>query len=117
MGSVFCMYPTFTYVAGGIALAMWCMACATTVSLFANRILIIAFHEYADVIEKKLAYSSILFSLSYGTYMLVFTPTICYNSVWISWIPDPLSESKPSNESAEMVIFEKIKRITVPITV
>ncbi|KAF1756349.1 hypothetical protein GCK72_012802 [Caenorhabditis remanei] len=102
LGSVFCMYPTFTYVAGSFALAMWCMACATTVSLFANRILSIAFHEYADVIEKRLAYFSIVFSISYGFYMFMFTPTICYNSVWISWIPDPLSELTPSEKAADM---------------
>ncbi|UMM26592.1 hypothetical protein L5515_010227 [Caenorhabditis briggsae] len=102
LGSVFCMYPTFTYMAGSFGLAMWCMACATTVSLFANRILSIAFHEYADVIEKKLAYFSICFSISYGLYMFFFTPSICYNSVWISWIPDPLSEMVPSEAATQM---------------
>ncbi|CCH63905.1 Serpentine Receptor, class T [Caenorhabditis elegans] len=102
MGTVFCMYPTFTYVAGGIALNTWCMACAATMSLFSNRIISIGFRKYADVIEKKLAYTSISFVLFYGFYIYWFTPTIVYNSVFMAWIPDPLSEEVPSEEAAAM---------------
>ncbi|UMM26604.1 hypothetical protein L5515_010236 [Caenorhabditis briggsae] len=131
IGSVFCMYPTFTYVAGGFVLNIglaskffesdfskflqklledlifilpdtWCMACAATVSLFANRIISIGFREYADVIEKKLAYSSIAFVLFYGFYIYYFTPSIVYNSDIMAWLPDPLSEDVPSPEAAAM---------------
>ncbi|CAO4372428.1 unnamed protein product [Caenorhabditis nigoni] len=102
IGSVFCMYPTFTYVAGGFVLNTWCMACAATVSLFANRIISIGFREYADVIEKKLAYSSIAFVLLYGFYIYYFTPSIAYNSDIMAWLPDPLSEDVPSPEAAAM---------------
>ncbi|EGT35542.1 hypothetical protein CAEBREN_11420 [Caenorhabditis brenneri] len=102
IGSVFCMYPTFTYLAGGIALAAWCMACAATVSLFANRVISIAFREYADAIEKKLAYSSIAFILIYGIFIYVFTPTVCYNSAIMAWIASPLSEEHPSPEADKM---------------
>ncbi|KAF1756291.1 hypothetical protein GCK72_012744 [Caenorhabditis remanei] len=102
LGSVFCMYPTFTYLAGGIALVTWCMACAATVSLFANRVISIAFREYADAIEKKLAYSSIVFIFSYGSFMYVFTPTVCYNSAIMAWIASPLSEEFPSTAADKM---------------
>ncbi|CAO4372349.1 unnamed protein product [Caenorhabditis nigoni] len=101
IGSVFCMYPTFTYLAGGIALVSWCMACAATVSLFANRVISIAFREYADAIEKKLAYSSIAFIFLYGAFIYIFTPTVCYNSVIMAWIANPLSEEFPSAEADE----------------
>ncbi|PIC31626.1 hypothetical protein B9Z55_012265 [Caenorhabditis nigoni] len=142
IGSVFCMYPTFTYLAGGIALVYyflispigaeiiklnvdgsegllleeirrfsktsnykitvsWCMACAATVSLFANRVISIAFREYADAIEKKLAYSSIAFIFLYGAFIYIFTPTVCYNSVIMAWIANPLSEEFPSAEADE----------------
>uniref|UniRef100_A0A1I7TD59 G_PROTEIN_RECEP_F1_2 domain-containing protein n=1 Tax=Caenorhabditis tropicalis TaxID=1561998 RepID=A0A1I7TD59_9PELO len=102
VGAVFCMYPRFTYIAGGFALNTWCMACAATLSLFTNRIISIGFREYAGVIEKKLAYSSIAFVLFYGFYIDYFTPTLAYNSDIMAWLPDPLSEEKPSPEAAAM---------------
>ncbi|EGT58476.1 hypothetical protein CAEBREN_21882 [Caenorhabditis brenneri] len=102
IGSVFCMYPTFTYITGGLTLNTWCMACAATVSLFINRIISIGFREYADVVEKKLAYSSIAFVLFYGFYIFYFTPSLAYNSDIMAWLPDPLSEETPSKEAAAM---------------
>ncbi|CAL2038913.1 unnamed protein product [Caenorhabditis brenneri] len=104
IGSVFCMYPTFTYITGGLTLNTWCMACAATVSLFINRIISIGFREYADVVEKKLAYSSIAFVLFYGFYIFYFTPSLAYNSDIMAWLPDPLSEETPSKEAAAMGI-------------
>ncbi|EGT58500.1 hypothetical protein CAEBREN_18187 [Caenorhabditis brenneri] len=80
----------------------WCMACAATVSLFINRIISIGFREYADVVEKKLAYSSIAFVLFYGFYIFYFTPSLAYNSDIMAWLPDPLSEETPSKEAAAM---------------
>ncbi|PIC31627.1 hypothetical protein B9Z55_012265 [Caenorhabditis nigoni] len=77
------------------------MACAATVSLFANRVISIAFREYADAIEKKLAYSSIAFIFLYGAFIYIFTPTVCYNSVIMAWIANPLSEEFPSAEADE----------------
>lgn len=58
-------------------------------SLFSNRIISVGFRKYADVIEKKLAYTSTSFVLLYGFYIYWFTPTIVYNSVFMAWIPDP----------------------------
>ncbi|CAI2352321.1 unnamed protein product [Caenorhabditis sp. 36 PRJEB53466] len=98
-GAVFCTYPTFEYISGGFAINTWCMACAITISLFANRVCSIAFREYADVIEGKLTYTSMFFSVLYGGYILFFTPIICFNSVAMAWLPEPLSEERESPEA------------------
>ncbi|CAB76730.2 Serpentine Receptor, class T [Caenorhabditis elegans] len=98
-GSVFCSYPTFEYIAGGFAINTWCMACAINISLFANRVCSIAFHEYIDVIEGKLTYFCITISAIYGTFILFYTPIICFNSKALAWIPEPLSEIDDSKES------------------
>ncbi|CAI2352324.1 unnamed protein product [Caenorhabditis sp. 36 PRJEB53466] len=101
MGAVFCAYPTFIYIAGGFVLNTWVMACATTICLFLNRIVSIAFNKYADVVEKKMAYASIVFCLSYGFYFIFFTPTLCFNSTIMAWLPDPLAEKVPSPQAAD----------------
>ncbi|EFO98967.1 hypothetical protein CRE_06168 [Caenorhabditis remanei] len=118
-GAVFCTYPTFEYIAGGFAISdyspryeeikififpdTWCMACAINISLFTNRVCSIAFHEYIDVIEGKLTYFSMVISGIYGMYILFFTPIICFNSVALAWISEPLSEREESQEADEMV--------------
>nr|pir hypothetical protein Y57G11C.27 - Caenorhabditis elegans [Caenorhabditis elegans] len=95
VGAVFCMYPTFTYVAGGFVLNTWCMACATTISLFLNRVISIGCRKYADEIEKKIAYISKFLVVSYGSFVFWFTPSLIFNSVFMCWIADPLSETVP----------------------
>ncbi|EGT58488.1 hypothetical protein CAEBREN_32432 [Caenorhabditis brenneri] len=101
-GAVFCTYPTFEYISGGFAINTWCMACAINISLFANRVCSIAFQEYVDVIEGKMAWISMVFSGIYGGYILMFTPVICFNSVAMAWIPEPLSEREQSPEAEDM---------------
>uniref|UniRef100_A0A1I7U4N2 Hexosyltransferase n=3 Tax=Caenorhabditis tropicalis TaxID=1561998 RepID=A0A1I7U4N2_9PELO len=101
VGSVFCVYPTFTYIAGGFAIATWCMSCSVTTSLFLNRVISVAFHGLSNSIEKKLAYICIFFCVFYGFYVLFFTPVVCFNSEWLIWLPDPLSEPIASSEAAD----------------
>ncbi|CAL2039250.1 unnamed protein product [Caenorhabditis brenneri] len=92
VGSVFCMYPTFTYVAGGYKMTTWAMACMATIFLFINRIVSIGLRKQTDFIEKKLAYFSILIVLIYGFYMIIFVPPILFNSNVMGYIPETLSE-------------------------
>ncbi|PIC31787.1 hypothetical protein B9Z55_012362 [Caenorhabditis nigoni] len=80
----------------------WCMACAINIALFANRVCSIAFHEYIDVIEGKMTWISMVVAFVYGMYILFFTPVICFNSVALAWIPEPLSEKEPSEEAEAM---------------
>ncbi|CAO4372423.1 unnamed protein product [Caenorhabditis nigoni] len=101
VGSVFCVYPTFTYIAGGFAIATWCMSCSVTTSLFLNRVISVAFHGLSNSIEKRLAYICICLCVFYGFYVLFFTPVVCFNSEWLIWLPDPLSETKPSDAAAD----------------
>lgn len=88
------------------------MACAINISLFANRVCSIAFHEYIDVIEGKLTYFCITISAIYGTFILFYTPIICFNSKALAWIPEPLSEIDDSKESEKYVMgfLENIER-------
>ncbi|UMM26600.1 hypothetical protein L5515_010232 [Caenorhabditis briggsae] len=101
-GAVFCTYPTFEYIAGGFAINTWCMACAINIALFANRVCSIAFHEYIDVIEGEMTWISMVVAFVYGMYILFFTPVICFNSVALAWIPEPLSEKEPNEEAEAM---------------
>ncbi|EGT45424.1 hypothetical protein CAEBREN_30090 [Caenorhabditis brenneri] len=80
IGSVFCMYPMFTYVAGGYTMTTWAMACMATIFLFINRIVSIGLRKQTDFIKKKLAYFSILIVLIYGFYMIMFVTPILFNS-------------------------------------
>ncbi|CAB70255.1 Serpentine Receptor, class T [Caenorhabditis elegans] len=98
-GAVFCVYPTFIYITGGIALCNWCGACAITVSLFLNRIVSIGLREYADKIEKPMAYISMVFCVIYMFYISFFTTPACFNSLIMAWPSDPLSEKEPSEEA------------------
>ncbi|EFO99677.1 hypothetical protein CRE_23174 [Caenorhabditis remanei] len=75
---------------------------AINISLFTNQVCSIAFHEYIDVIEGKLTYFSMVMSGIYGMYILFFTPIICFNSVALAWISEPLSEREESQEADEM---------------
>ena len=86
---------------GGFAIATWCMSCCVTTSLFLNRVISVAFHGLSNSIEKKLAYICIFLCIFYGFYVLFFTPVVCFNSEWLIWLPDPLSETKPSEQAAE----------------
>ncbi|CAI2352322.1 unnamed protein product [Caenorhabditis sp. 36 PRJEB53466] len=100
-GAVFCSYPTFLYMIGTIALAVWCTSCACTFCLFLNRIVNITLPQYSDVIEAKLAYASILACIFYFFYLVVFTPTVCFNSLIMAWLPDPFSEREQSEAAAD----------------
>ncbi|PIC31790.1 hypothetical protein B9Z55_012363 [Caenorhabditis nigoni] len=99
-GAVFCVYPTFIYICGGIALCTWCGACVITLSLFLNRIVSIGFRDYADVIEKPMAYISMVLSLLYMFYISFFTTPVCFDSLIMAWPLDPLSEKEPSEEAS-----------------
>ncbi|EFO84144.1 hypothetical protein CRE_12415 [Caenorhabditis remanei] len=80
----------------------WCTACAVTVSLLANQVIVTAFGEYDEAIEKKIAYSSLLFIFYSGDLTPPFTPTVCYNSAIMAWIASPLSEEFPSAAADKM---------------
>ncbi|CAP32564.2 Protein CBG13840 [Caenorhabditis briggsae] len=86
---------------GGFAIATWCMSCSVTTSLFLNRVISVAFHGLSNFIEKRLAYICICLCVFYGFYVLFFTPVVCFNSEWLIWLPDPLSETKPSDAAAD----------------
>ncbi|EGT58487.1 hypothetical protein CAEBREN_32584 [Caenorhabditis brenneri] len=100
IGSVFCMYPTVTYIAGGYAMTTWAMACMATIFLFINRIVSIGLRKRTDFIEKKLAYFSILIVLIYGFYMIMFVPPILFNSNVMAYIPETLSEEVTAEATA-----------------
>ncbi|CAI2352320.1 unnamed protein product [Caenorhabditis sp. 36 PRJEB53466] len=101
-GAVFCTYPTFIYITGCFALSTWCMACAITVSLFFNRIASISFQDYADRVEKRMAYISMVVCLAYMCYFTFFTSPAFFNSKIMAWISDPLSEQELSQEASDM---------------
>lgn len=105
IGSVFCMYPTFTYVAGGYTMSEFVKGNETekhVSSHLGNGVYgyNIPVHQsdrqrlrkHTDFIEKKLAYFSILIVLIYGFYMIMFVPPILFNSNVMGYIPGTLSE-------------------------
>lgn len=92
--------PKFVQISGGFAIATWCMSCSVTTSLFLNRVISVAFHGLKDTFERKLAYICIVLCVFYGNFVLFLTPVVCFNSEWLIWLPDPLSELKPSPEAA-----------------
>ncbi|PIC31799.1 hypothetical protein B9Z55_012369 [Caenorhabditis nigoni] len=104
--AVFCVYPTFIYIIGGIALCTWCGACAITLSLFLNRIVSIGFRDYADVVEKPMAYITMVLSVVYMFYISFFTTPACFYSLIMAWPSDPLSEKEPSDEPSNYIFIQ-----------
>ncbi|KAK0402336.1 hypothetical protein QR680_016277 [Steinernema hermaphroditum] len=89
-GAVFCTHPTFIYIAGSLALGLWCCTCVASVSLGINRSIDLWFPQFMKkVFDGKRMYVWYCAPFIYGGLFTWYTRPITYSSYAYAWFFDP----------------------------
>ncbi|KAI3416527.1 hypothetical protein GPALN_006068 [Globodera pallida] len=90
IGAVFCTAPTFIYISGAFALALW--VTETTVEMFLafNRCVELTNSRLADLLfGGKRIYLWMVVTTLYGLYIMLFTKPLIFNGIYITWFQNP----------------------------
>ncbi|KAI3410356.1 hypothetical protein GPALN_004457 [Globodera pallida] len=90
IGAVFCTAPTFIYISGAIALALWVIETTAEMILAFNRCLELSNSWLADLLfGGKRIYLWMAVPTLYGLYFVLFTKPIIFNGIYITWFQNP----------------------------
>ncbi|CAJ0604795.1 unnamed protein product [Cylicocyclus nassatus] len=83
-GGNYCTSPTFMFVAGALALGLWCGACMICFVLVINRLLDLWNKALLQMADNR-TYAVLLLPILYSLYFVFFTPPLLFNSNESAW--------------------------------
>uniref|UniRef100_A0A183CDI5 G protein-coupled receptor n=1 Tax=Globodera pallida TaxID=36090 RepID=A0A183CDI5_GLOPA len=90
IGAVFCTAPTFIYISGAIALALWVIESTAEILLAFNRCLELSNSWLANLLfGGKRIYLCMSMPTLYGLYFVLFTKPIIFNGIYVTWFQNP----------------------------
>uniref|UniRef100_A0A183CFJ9 G protein-coupled receptor n=1 Tax=Globodera pallida TaxID=36090 RepID=A0A183CFJ9_GLOPA len=90
IGAVFCTAPTFIYICGTIALALWVIESTAEILLAFNRCLELSNSWLANLLfGGKRIYLWMSMPTLYGLYFVLFTKPIIFNGIYVTWFQNP----------------------------
>ncbi|KAI1727082.1 serpentine type 7TM GPCR chemoreceptor srt domain-containing protein [Ditylenchus destructor] len=90
MGTVFCSYPTFIYVCGNTALALWASETVAEVTLALNRCIAICSPKWEYILFKGYkTWIWMALPTIYAAYWWTFTKPILFSGIYMSWFFNP----------------------------
>uniref|UniRef100_A0A914IG62 G protein-coupled receptor n=1 Tax=Globodera rostochiensis TaxID=31243 RepID=A0A914IG62_GLORO len=90
IGAVFCTAPTFIYISGAFALALWVTETTAEMFLAFNRCVELSSSRLADFLfGGKRIYLWMVMATLYGMYIVLFTKPLIFNGIYITWFQNP----------------------------
>ncbi|WKX95091.1 hypothetical protein Q1695_011948 [Nippostrongylus brasiliensis] len=98
-GANYCTCSTLMFVAGSVALGLWCGACMNCFVLVINRLLDLWSKRFMSMLFKdERTYLVLLLPVAYSIYFAFFTPPLLFNSDHMAWFFATFAENHNIDE-------------------